>query len=402
MVILGTQWGDEGKGKLVDAMAGRFDFVARATGGANAGHTIVVENQKYIFHLLPSGLLHAGTTAVIGNGTVVHLPTLAKEINTLKKAGLETKNRVMISQNAHLLLDYHQLIDTELERRRGEGKIGTTCRGIGPCYTDKVSRRGIRMGDIQNKETLKTKIYANAKYLSDLYGIEIDPAFELAQIEPYLADFSDMVTDTSEVLLDAHEEGKRILFEGAQGHGLCLDHGTYPYVTSSNVSIGGFLTGLGVPPRAIDRVIGITKAYASRVGGGPFATELLDDLGEQIRQTGHEFGSTTGRPRRVGWLDAVKVRQCVRLNGVDEINLTKLDVLQGIHPLKIRTGGTDKAPEYQSFDGFDEDITKIRAYENLPQNAKTYIEAIESLLKIPITSIGVGPGRSEMIYRAET
>ncbi|MFA6466515.1 MAG: adenylosuccinate synthase [Patescibacteria group bacterium] len=392
--IIGTQWGDEGKGKLVDALASQFDIVARSTGGSNAGHTIVVDGQKYVFHLLPSGMLHKNTIGLIGNGCVVHLPDLINEINNLEKTGLDIKNRLKISNKAHLLLDYHRLIDTRLEELKGDNKIGTTKQGIGPCYVDKAMRIGIRLGDLADEAVLKDKIVKNCDFYNKTLDLKLNSQQELATILAVREQVLGFLDDTSLWLNTQIAAGKKVLFEGAQAHHLDIDHGTYPYVTSSAVTIGGVCTGLGVAPKHIANIIGITKAYTTRVGEGPFRTELNNDLGKVIQTTGHEFGATTGRPRRCGWLDADIVRESVIINGIDEINLTKLDVLTGLAELKVFYQG-----EYKTFEVWSEDISQISRFENLPPAAQKYVLELEKMFGVKIRSIGVGPEREALIFR---
>lgn len=392
--IIGTQWGDEGKGKLVDALASQFDIVARSTGGSNAGHTIVVDGQKYVFHLLPSGMLHENTIGLIGNGCVVHLPDLINEINNLEKTGLNIKQRLKISNKAHLLLDYHRLIDARLEELKGENKIGTTKQGIGPCYVDKAMRIGIRLSDIKDEIRLKEKIAKNCDFYNKTLDLKLNPDKELDTILAVRQEVLALLEDTSLWLNKQLKEGKKVLFEGAQAHHLDIDHGTYPYVTSSAVTIGGVCTGLGLAPKHIGNIIGITKAYTTRVGEGPFRTELNNALGEQIRQSGHEFGATTGRPRRCGWLDADIVEESIIINGIDEINLTKLDVLTGLAEIKVFYQG-----EYKTFETWTEDISNIRKFEDLPQSAQKYVLELEKMFGAKITSIGVGAEREALVFR---
>jgi adenylosuccinate synthase len=416
VAIVGTQWGDEGKGKLVDAISPSFDIVARSAGGANAGHTIVVDGKQFIFHSLPSSMLHPQVTAVIGNGTVVSVPDLIEEIEELEKNGLSVKNRTKLSLSAHLIFDYHKKIDQELERHKGDKKIGTTGRGIGPAYTDKIARIGIRCEDLLDKDLLQEKLKRNCIFHNQNMGLDLNPDEEFQKILPHIDRIKPFLTNTPKFLQDAHRSGKRILFEGAQGHHLDIDHGTYPFVTSSNTSVGGMCTGLGVGPKAVSSVIGITKAYTTRVGEGPFPSELHDTMGDQLRKTGHEFGSTTGRPRRCGWFDAVLVRNAIFTSSIDTLNITKLDTLSGLPEIKIATRyfleetelftvpTTRKAQEklrleYETMPGWDDDISNIRSFEALPENAKKYILRLEELLEIPIGCIGVGPDRKALIWR---
>jgi len=413
VVILGTQWGDEGKGKIVDAMANNFEIICRAIGGANAGHTIIANGKKYIFHLLPSGLLREGTIAVIGNGTVVDPVSIIEEIEKLGESGINVQNRVKISDRAHIIFDYHKKIDLELERRKGAEKIGTTGRGIGPCYNDKIGRIGIRIGDIFDDEILKSKIEKNAKFHSEIYSIEINAEKEFEMIKSVSEKIKPMVCDVRKFLTDSIASGKKVLFEGAQGHHLDIDHGTYPFVTSSTVSIGGVFSGLGVSPKSISGICGIVKAYTTRVGSGPFPTELENEIGEQIRTSGAEFGSTTGRPRRCGWYDAVVVRNAVEINGIDVLNLTKLDILTGMKEIKVATKYFQNDQEifsvpvnfdnfrieYETFAGWEENLGGIEKFEDLPVNAQKYVLALEKLSGAPIRAIGVGQDRNDLIFR---
>lgn len=417
VAIIGAQWGDEGKGKLVDSFSGHFDIVARFSGGANAGHTIVIDGQKHVFHLLPSGLLHDGTIGVIGNGTVVDLLDMASELDSLKESGLsDVDERVKISLRAHVLLDYHKKIDNELERRKGDKKIGTTGRGIGPAYADKAARRGIRCEDLLDEELFVEKIRENCELHAKLYDLDLDPEEEIAKLLGIKERIKPLLCDTRKFLHDEMKDGKKVLFEGAQAHQLDLDHGTYPFVTSSPVSTGGICTGLGVPPQKISGVIGIAKAYCTRVGSGPFPTEIGGDAEETLRQKGGEFGATTGRPRRCGWFDAVAVRNSVETAGMDMINMTKLDVLSGYGEIKVATKytldgkeifsvpTTRKAMrklevEYQTFSGWDEDISTAKNFDELPENARNYVLAVEKLIDCPIRAIGIGMDRKALLFR---
>ncbi|PID70441.1 adenylosuccinate synthase [bacterium DOLZORAL124_38_8] len=414
--IIGTQWGDEGKGKLVDAISGKFDIICRSTGGANAGHTIVSDGKKFVFHLLPSCLLHPETVGVIGNGTVVCPVSIIEEVEKLTKEGLDLTGRVKVSLRAHLLFDYHKKIDVALEERKGDNKIGTTGRGIGPAYTDKVARIGIRCEDLLDTELLWEKVQRNCAFHSKNYHIDLDPKEEYDKVMAVREKMKPLLVDTRKYLFDAIQSGKKVLFEGAQAHHLDVDHGTYPFVTSSSISAGGISTGLGVAPKYVENIIGIAKAYTTRVGSGPFPTELTGAEGEALRVAGHEFGATTGRPRRCGWYDAVVVRDSVETNGIDELNLTKLDVLSGMEEIKVATryflGDTElftvpttkKALanlriEYQTFPGWSEDISNVQKFEDLPQNAQNYVLALEKLSGAKISSIGVGPDRNDLIFR---
>ncbi len=415
--IIGTQWGDEGKGKLVDAMSEHFDYICRSTGGANAGHTIYTEGKKFVFHLLPSGLLHPETIGVIGNGTVLEPVSFVEEIKNLEASGLDNVfSRVKISLHAHLLFDYHKAIDAELEKLKGKDKIGTTCRGIGPCYSDKIARRGIRCEDLLDLELLKEKIEQNCAFHSKTLSLDLDPEAEFEKVMSVREVIKPLLCDTRILLLESIDAGKKILFEGAQAHHLDIDHGTYPFVTSSSVSAGGIATGLGIPPKKVSALVGIAKAYTTRVGSGPFPTELEDELGEQIREAGGEYGATTGRPRRCGWFDGVVVRNAVEFNGLDTINLTKLDVLTGVKEIKVATKywlddkelktvpTTRKANskleiEYISFPGWDEDLSGTQTFEDLPKNAQDYVLGLEKIINCPINVIGVGMDRQDLIFR---
>ncbi len=416
VVIIGTQWGDEGKGKLVDAVSSEFKIICRSAGGANAGHTIVVDGKKVVFHLLPSSMLHPNAIGVIGNGTVIDICDVAEEIRSLESSGLEVASRVKISLRAHMIFDYHKKIDAELEKQKGDKKIGTTCRGIGPAYTDKIARIGIRCEDLLDKELLLEKLQQNCAFHSEHMGIELDPQAEFDRLMSAREVIKPLLTDTRKYLYDAIISGSKVLFEGAQAHHLDIDHGTYPFVTSSSISIGGVCTGLGVSPRSLSGVIGIAKAYTTRVGSGPFPSEMDEEMGNQVREAGAEFGATTGRPRRCGWFDAVVVRNSVEINGIDAINLTKLDVLSGLKEIKVATKyvldgnelfsvpTTRKANqklevEYETFPGWQEPLGKVKKFEDLPLNAQNYVLALEKMIKAPIRAIGVGVERTDLIFR---
>ena len=420
LVIVGAQWGDEGKGKVVDLLAEKADAVIRFQGGNNAGHTIVLRDQTYKFHLIPSGILYPGKLCVIGNGVVVDLRVLSGEIDGLRKRDIDLSG-LRISANAHLIMPYHLLLDEAGEAKLGRREIGTTKRGIGPCYADKAARLGIRVQDVLDEKILKQKITAalEPKRLT-LRDYDKDPRLDLRQmtedytafghrLEPYIA-------DTPPIAWNALDDGRLVVFEGAQGTLLDIDHGTYPFVTSSNPVAGAACVGAGVGPKSIDQVWGITKAYSTRVGAGPFPSELDDGIGERLRQAGAEFGTTTGRPRRCGWLDLVALRYAVRVNGLTGLVITKLDVLTGIDPLRVATGyvGPEGAqfadfPYHQSvlhtargetkdLPGWHEDISKVREIGDLPAAARRYLEFIEESLEIPVVMVGVGPGRDEIIW----
>ncbi|MCW1712227.1 MULTISPECIES: adenylosuccinate synthase [Synergistaceae] len=420
-VIVGVQWGDEGKGRVVDALAGRSGVVVRYQGGANAGHTVVVGDEKFVFHLLPSGILYPGKLCVIGNGVVIDPETLFKELDDLKKRG-KPLARLVISHGAHVVMPYHKLLDRLAEGARSEGsRIGTTGRGIGPCYSDKFGRVGIRAEDLVNPGILKEKLMMNIEQkneiLTKIYGagpLESDTVYQAAlewgrRMEPMLGD----------AFLEIHnalETGINVLFEGAQGTLLDVDHGTYPFVTSSSPCSGGACTGAGIGPGRIDRVIGVTKAYCTRVGEGPFPTEDKGSLGELLRTKGGEFGATTGRPRRCGWNDLVAVDYAVKVNGIDGLALTKLDVLSGFEKISVCTayeidGKVRKIfpsscaelakakPVFEELPGWKEDIGGCRRFEDLPLAAQDYIRFIEERVSAPVILIGVGQGREDTILR---
>ena len=420
VAIVGTQWGDEGKGKIVDLVSDKVDAVVRFQGGNNAGHTLVVNGKKHIFHLLPSGILHENMTCMIGNGVVIDPAVLIKEIERLEKEGIKiTPDRLKISQHAHVIMPYHKALDNAREAKKGSKKIGTTGRGIGPCYEDKASRNGIRIHDLLKKEHLETKL----KNILDEKNFMLQHYFksEPIQFEQTLEEYfqygkrlSDYVDNISLLLDEFIKQGKNIMFEGAQGTFLDIDHGTYPYVTSSNTLAGNICCGAGIGPGKIDKVVGVVKAYSTRVGGGPFPTELHDELGLHLREAGGEYGSTTGRPRRCGWLDIVMIKKACRLNGLDGIIITKLDVLTGLKELKIsiayRVNGQEIydvppdleafeqcTPVYKTLPGWNEDIRNIRTFSELPENTKLYLKTIEELVGVPIYIVSVGPAREETI-----
>ena len=414
--VIGSQWGDEGKGKLVDIIASSHNVVARGTGGANAGHTIIVDGKKFVFHLLPSGILYEDNVCIIGNGCVIDLEVLFKELDNLKQNNIDVTGRLFISDRAQVVFPFHKEMDGLLEETLGDKKIGTTKRGIGPTYTDKVARIGVRIIDLFNSAVLRQKIAFLTDRNRKFYGLETSVGDLISKYEEYAVMLNPFVTDTVKLLADKRVQGAKILFEGANATHLDIDHGTYPYVTSSNACIAGLMSGTGFPPKAVTDVIGIVKAYTTRVGSGPFPTELLDDLGEAIRAAGHEYGSTTGRPRRCGWFDSSLIRTANAINGFTELNLTKLDVLTGIPTLKIAVNyvfdgeTTDALPlfeedfdrlqvEYIELPGWTEDITNVREFSELPKNAQEYVLKLESLCGVPIRSIGVGPERSQIIFR---
>lgn len=420
-VIIGAQWGDEGKGRVVDALGAKVDIFARYQGGANAGHTVIVEGQKYVFHLLPSGMLYPCKICIIGNGVVIDPEQLLKELKELQDQGKD-RARLVISGAAHVVMPYHKVLDKAQEELRGKGrKIGTTGRGIGPAYVDKYSRCGIRVEDLLDGDVLREKLEYNLDekntYLSKIYGEEPLPFHEMYSIAlSWGKALAPYVDDASLIIDEALREGKGVLFEGAQGTLLDIDHGTYPYVTSSSPVAAGGCVGLGVGPSMVGRVIGVVKAYCTRVGEGPFPTEDCGDEGNKLRERGAEFGATTGRPRRCGWLDLVALRYAVRVNGISSIALTKLDVLTGQERIPVCTSYTvegrdephfpcalqrlEKAsPHYEHLEGWHEDIASCTTYEQLPLQARRYVEHIESATGVPVNLIGVGPGRDQTILR---
>lgn len=419
--VAGAQWGDEGKGKVVDILSQQYDIIVRSAGGANAGHTIVANNEqgeatKFVFHLLPSGILHEGKISVIGNGTVIHIPTLLEEIQTLKDQGLDVFNKILLSDRAHLIFDFHKEIDGLQEEQKGDAKVGTTKRGIGPAYTDKIARRGLRMVDLLDWEDFAKKFRANVQFHQKTYNIDVDVEAQLSYYKDAAEHLEPLIVDTVYYLDQAYKEGKTILVEGAQGAHLDVDLGSYPYVTSSNTGSAGGCTGSGMAPNRMESVIGIAKAYTTRVGAGPFPTELADAEGKMMRDQGSEYGATTGRPRRCGWFDAMLVKSAVAFNGITTINLTKLDVLSGFKTLKIGTGyqldgeAAESIPanlkhfakvkvQYEEMEGWEEDLSEMSDFNELPAAAQKYVMRLEELLGVPVNFIGVGPHRNDMILR---
>jgi adenylosuccinate synthase len=419
LAVLGAQWGDEGKGKIVDLLTPRFDIVARYQGGHNAGHTVYVNGTKFVLRLIPSGILHPDVTCVIGNGVVVDPQALFSELDELSRNGIDVRNRLFVSDKAHLILPYHRDLDLLSEARRGERKIGTTSRGIGPAYEDKIGRRGIRAGDLADPEALEQNVRDNVvarnRLVQDSH-MEWQPV--LAQLRESGKRLLPMVRDISLMLAEAMRAGKSILFEGAQGTLLDIDHGTYPYVTSSNASIGGVCTGLGVGPRAIDGVLGVVKAYTTRVGEGPLPTELTGEMGNRLRDSGNEYGAVTGRPRRCGWYDAVAVRYGVRINGLDALALTKLDVLDGLDRIEVCTAyrcgsrtltefPSDLSqlaacePVYESMPGWDAPTKGAKRFADLPENARRYIARLEQVSGVPAAIVSTGSDRDDTILRED-
>jgi adenylosuccinate synthase len=419
VVIVGAQWGDEGKGKLVDLLSKDFDIVARCQGGANAGHTIVVDNSKIALHLIPSGILNEKAICILGNGMVVHLPTFFKELDNLEAHGIPYKDRLFISDRAHLVFDLHQIVDglKELELSLGKGSIGTTRKGIGPTYSSKASRSGLRVCDLEFFDSFKEAFVRMVNNKHKRFGnFDYDVEAEILQYQQYRDKLRPFILDTVLYINKAHEEGKKILIEGAQSTMLDLDFGTYPYVTSSSSSAGGASTGLGLAPNKIISAIGVVKAYTTRVGAGPFPTELSGNLEEELRKLGGEYGTTTGRPRRVGWLDTIVLRYTSMINNFTWLNLTKLDVLSSFSELKIGVAyiyqGKRLASfpanlevlanctvEYETFQGWNCDISHCRVFDDLPKQAKDYILRIEELVSTKIRWIGVGADRKAMIEK---
>ena len=424
LVIVGAQWGDEGKGKVTDLLAEQAELVVRFQGGNNAGHTIVRGEEEFKLHLIPSGILHPGTTCMIGNGVVIDPRILIDELDGLRRRGVTTSN-LRISANAHLIMPYHVLLDTAGEAQLGSLKIGTTRRGIGPCYSDKAARLGIRVQDMLDEKILRKKIMAAMEpKRQSLRPHAKDPALDLhAMTEEYVTyghRLEPHIADTARLCWDALDAGREVLFEGAQGVLLDLDHGTYPFVTSSNPVAGSACVGAGVGPRDIDEVWGITKAYSTRVGSGPFPTELDDGVAEHLGRVGAEVGTTTGRSRRCGWLDLVALRYAVRLNGMTGLAITKLDVLSGLDPLRVavRYRGSEgatfeqfpyhqsvlhhAAPEYVELEGWEEDLGECRSEEDLPEAARQYLRYISEFVGVPVKLVGVGPARDQVIWSETT
>lgn len=409
-LIVGIQWGDEGKGKIVDLLASGYDYVVRYQGGHNAGHTIVVDSKKIALHLLPSGILYPQCKNVIGNGVVINLEALLKEMSAFENL----QGRLFVSDKAHIILPYHEILDKAKEKSKNTSAIGTTGKGIGPCYGDKVSRNGVRLMDLKHPQILKTKIesiYQQAQYAASLYGVEL-PSTEdvVSHLESLREQILPFITDTTQLLWEAQKRGEKILCEGAQGSMLDIDHGTYPYVTSSSTIAAGACSGSGLAPRDIQKVIGIAKAYCTRVGNGVFPTEELGEIGERLRESGGEFGTTTGRARRCGWFDAVAVRYACALNGCESLSIMKLDVLDGFRRIKVCVGyeyegreidyiPTDYEcvkPIYREFEGWDK-TCGIRDFNALPKNAQIYIKELEKLIGVKISMISTSAEREDTI-----
>ncbi len=417
-VLVGSQWGDEGKGKIVDILSENFDIVTRYQGGANAGHTVAIGDKQYILHLIPSGILRDDVICVIGNGVVIDPSALLEEISLLEKNNIKVDGRLFISHNAHLIMPYHKLLDSISES--GENKIGTTGRGIGPCYIDKYARKGIKIVDLLNRDVLEKKIRQNLKEKNNLLkkvyeheGLDVEKIIkEYVEFDKAIDKY---VTDVPAYLNDAISQGKSVLLEGAQGALLDVDHGTYPYVTSSSPTSGGACTGTGIPPTRIDEVFGIVKAYTTRVGNGPFPTELTEADGEKLRKEGAEFGATTGRPRRCGWFDAFLVHYSAMINGIDSVAITKLDVLSVFDKINVCVGYeyngkklksfptdverlSEVKPIYETLDGWNEDISKCLSYSELPEKTKEYLSFIANESGIKIKIVSVGPKRQQTFF----
>ena len=423
LCVLGAQWGDEGKGKIVDLLTPHFSVVARNQGGHNAGHTVYVKGRKFVLHLIPSGILHEGVTCIIGSGVVVDLAALFAEVDKLAGMGVDVSGRLLVSDRAHLILPYHREMDVLSEARRGERKIGTTSRGIGPAYEDKIARRGVRVGDLADQSpngplvsAIRENVAARNRLVGDTAMKAEDVVAELVGFWPRL---KPLVADTSLYLHQAMAGKRRVMFEGAQGTLLDIDHGTYPFVTSSSATAGGAATGLGVGPRSIGGVLGVAKAYTTRVGGGPLPTELFDAMGERLRETGQEYGASTGRPRRCGWFDAVAVRYAARINGIDALAITKLDVLDGFDTIQVctayRCGGEvltempgDTAqlaactPVYESWPGWTAPTAGVTEFAKLPIEARRYLARLEEVCGVPAAVVSTGSDRDHTIVRRDS
>jgi adenylosuccinate synthase len=418
IAVLGAQWGDEGKGKIVDMLTPHFSTVARYQGGHNAGHTVYVAGTKFVLHLIPSGILHPGVVCIIGNGVVIDPQALFKEVDELARMGIDVSGRLLVSEKAHLILPYHRELDVLSEARRGERKIGTTSRGIGPAYEDKIGRRGIRVCDLLgDRDALATEVRENVSARNRIIKettLDWKPVYD--QLLAYGQRMRPWVTDVSLYLAKNFASGQRVMFEGAQATLLDIDHGTYPFVTSSNASAGGVCTGLGVPPRAIHGVLGVAKAYTTRVGEGPLPTELTGELADRLRESGQEYGASTGRPRRCGWYDAVVVRYSARINGLDALALTKLDVLDGLPEVKLCVGYKTGAgtvsefpadlrllaaaePQYETLSGWTEPTKGVTDFNKLPAEAQRYIRRLEEVSGVECAIVSTGSDRSETIVK---
>lgn len=414
-VILGLQWGDEGKGKIADVFAANYDIVARFQGGANAGHTIYIQGEKFVLHHIPSGIFHPNTECLIGNGVVLEPIAFRSEAESILTGDIDLFSKLKISKNAHLILPTHKLLDKLSEKSKADKKIGSTLRGIGPAYQDKVARAGIRIGDVfEENFTEKVEFLSNLHYKKlDLFGLEYEKVdlTEFYEAIEFLKKFP--IINSVKYIHDALDDGKKILAEGAQGTMLDVDFGSYPFVTSSNTSVSGVCSGLGIAPQKINRVFGVIKAYCTRVGSGPFPTELHDEVGEKIRKLGHEFGATTGRPRRCGWMDLVALNYAIKINGVTDLVMTKADVLSELDEIKLGVEYAFKGekidylpyqlenckPIYESYPIWTENISKIESYDDLPQNMLDYCNVIEEKTGVPVSIISTGPNRSEIVYK---
>ncbi|HXG94943.1 MAG TPA: adenylosuccinate synthase [Blastocatellia bacterium] len=420
IVVIGAQWGDEGKGKVIDILAPRFDIVARYQGGHNAGHTVRIADRKFVLHLIPSGILHENCLCIVGNGVVVDPHAFNSELEELRGMGIESEGRLFVSTRAHLILPYHVALDRAREEQLGASSVGTTMRGIGPAYQDKAARTGIRAGDLLYPDLLREKIRANIERANrELASINAEPLDAETTIDAFMNDalrLKPFVRDTAALINRSIREGKSVLLEGAQGTMLDVDHGTYPFVTSSNATAGGAATGLGLAPKFITGALGIAKAYTTRVGGGPFPTELLNETGEYLQKRGNEYGASTGRPRRTGWFDAVVVRYSVMLNGLDALVLTKLDVLDEFEEIRVCTAYRHRGeliqdvpygasalaecePVYETLPGWKMTTSGITVFDELPENAKAYVRRVEELVGAAVAMISTGPERTETIIR---
>ncbi len=417
--VIGLQWGDEGKGKIIDILASDYDVIVRYQGGGNAGHTLIIGDEKFVFHLIPSGILHPNKKCVIGNGIVLDPKLFLDEIDGLSKRNISVNGNLFVSDRAHVVLPYHKKLDLLIEKQKGVSMIGTTGRGIGPCYTDKIARTGIRVAELLNKNQFKEKLKIIVEEKNRLFvSLYNDAPLSWEEIyeeySVYADKISPFVCDTVDLMSKAIEDNQRILFEGAQGTLLDVDFGTYPYTTSSNAAAGGVSSGIGVSPKQIHNIIGITKAYTTRVGSGPFPTEVEGEQGEHIRKKGGEFGSTTGRPRRCGWFDAVAIQHSVRISGVDSLIVTKLDVLDDQETIRICTGYKDGGkiyknfpadiemlnscePVYEEVSGWKEDTSNVKSVELLPEKARNYIRTIEKIVGVKVDMVSVGPERLQII-----
>lgn len=422
VIVLGTQWGDEGKGKIVDVLTPSFDVIVRYQGGHNAGHTVYLKGKKLVLHLIPSGILHANKLCVLGNGVALSPRAFLEEIEALRSLGIKVDNNIIISRQAHLIMPYHELLEKWWEERRGQKKIGTTCRGIGPSYEDKAARLGIRVGDLLDLQVLREKIEENVAWKNELLRLAAYPELKAEEVFKDYADYADKIApyiqDVSSLLAKLIKEKKRILFEGAQGTLLDIDHGTYPYVTSSSATAGGACTGTGVGPTKIDAVLGVTKAYITRVGSGPMPTEIGGEVGRLFQQRGDEFGATTGRPRRCGWFDAVAVAYACRVNGIERIALTKPDVLDVFEEIKVCIGYRYRGkllkdfptepwilekvePEYRTLKGWKTNLHGLREYSELPRAFLDYVHFLEDLIEAHVVIISTGMEREETIILEE-